>query len=53
MAYVFLRSALNQVSFNGKDKIVVVGGEADLRKIRGHVYGHDSDFAVLGTISVL
>ena len=32
------------------DVIVVLGGEADNRQIRSHVYGHDSDLAVLGTI---
>jgi len=41
---------LPQVSLFG-DKIVVLGGESDNRWVGGHMYGHDSDLAVLGTIS--
>ena len=42
---------LPQVSVRG-DKVVVVGGEADTRVVHGHSYGHLSDMAVLGTMSV-
>ena len=44
--------AMPQVSVRG-DRIAVVGGEADERVIRGHKYGHDSDMAVVGRMSVL
>ena len=43
---------LPQVSVRG-NKIAVVGGEADERMLHGHQYGHDSDFAVVGTMSVI
>ena len=44
--------ALPQVSVRG-DRIAVVGGEADERVIHGHKYSHDSDMAVVGTMTAL
>ena len=46
-----LNVLLPQVSVRG-NKVAVVGGEADSRVIHGHTYGHLSDLAVLGTISL-
>eukprot|EP01044_Picomonas_judraskeda_P008467 COSAG03_NODE_969_length_5160_cov_31.898241_4_plen_489_part_01 len=42
-------NARPQISVHG-DLIASVGGEAIERRINGHTYSHDSDFAVLGRI---
>ena len=47
-----LNVCLPQVSVRG-NKVAVVGGEADSRMIHGHTYGHLSDLAVVGTMSLL
>ena len=42
---------LPQVSMSG-DRLLVLGGEADMREVAGVNYAHDGNFVVQGTLRV-
>ena len=42
---------LPQVSLSG-DRLLVLGGEADMREVAGVSYAHDGNFVVQGTLRV-